>query len=294
MMQWEPLCPLSRYPISTWEGYNSFLVYGLRWCKLWVSLLCNPWGPSACLLMVWNLLPPLVRQSESASPQHSSDRSVSTSTNSAGVSLCVYFLWCPLYPVPSLARWHVPDMLQEPQACDEAWPLLTLLKEGMGWNHLSSCGCWADLSPPSEGQHRDMPDLNLLGEWVRSWLPPNVPNPRGYDFILSLILLLVPAMLRTLLFSSFISSLLHCCRWSIQTKCKRKTFFCTFRCCWHPCAVPYWKRIALRGVRALSGPPTNLPEISWHFCFSLGSRHAMVWIFCFYSPHTSDLCMFQY
>lgn len=32
-------------------------------------------------------------------------------------------------------------------------------------------------------------------------------------------------MLRTLLFSSFISSLFHCCRWSIQTKCKRKNFF---------------------------------------------------------------------
>lgn len=67
-MQWKHLCPLSRYPISTWEGYNSFLVYGLRWCKLWVSFLCNPWGPSASLLMVWNLLAPLVRQSECASP----------------------------------------------------------------------------------------------------------------------------------------------------------------------------------------------------------------------------------
>lgn len=188
-MQWKHLCLLSRYPISTWEDYNSFLVYRLRWCKLWVSFLCNPWGPSASLLMVWNLLPPLVRQSEYASPQHSSDRSVSTSTNSAGVSLVCVFLVASPVPSSLPCTLAVPDMLQEPQACDVAWPLLTLLKEGMGWNHLSSCGCWADLSPSSEGQHRDMPDLNLLGEWLRSWLPPNVPNPRGYDFILSLILL---------------------------------------------------------------------------------------------------------
>lgn len=221
MMQWEPLCPLGRYPISTgrvlipsWSVGVSFLV----------SFLCNPWGPSLSLLMVWNLLPPLARQSECLCLlQHSSDRSVSASTNSAGVSLCVHLFWSPLYPILSLACWWCLTCCKSLRGCDGAWPLLTLLQEGRGWNHLGSCGCWAD--PPSEGQHHDMLDLNLLGEWVRSWLPPNVPNPRGYDFILSVILLLVPAMLRTLLFSSFISSQFHCCRWSIQTKCKRKNFF---------------------------------------------------------------------
>lgn len=292
MMEWKPLCPLIRYPISTWEGYNSFLVYWLRWCKLWIALLFNPWGPSASSLVVWNLLPPLVRQSEwlCFPPAQLWQKCVHEHKECRCLTLCVFLL---VSPVPSS------DMLQEPQGLWSAWPLLTLLQEGMGWNLLGSCGCWADPSPPAEGQHRDTPDLNLLGEWVRSWLPPNVPNPRGYDFILSLILLLVTAMLRTLLFSSFISSLFHCRRWSIQTKCKRKNFFIlytqmllTSMCC------PILKENTFVGsgaVRAApSGPPTNLPEISWHFCFSLGFRHALVWFLCFCSPHTSDLDMFQY
>lgn len=103
-------------------------------------------------------------------------------------------------------------------------------------------------------------------------------------------------MLRTLLFSSLLLPCFTAADGASPQSVKgRISFFSPLRCCWHPCVVPDQKRIPWRrGVCALSGPPTSLPEIWWHFSFSVGFRRALVWFLCVWSPHTSDVAMFQY